>query len=56
MAVTCQMTVIVLFFWRVGGVVRPHGGNMKNWRFCNYGNFAGKNHRFHLPAKQVGVR
>ena len=33
-----------------GGVVRPYGGNMKNWRFCNYGNFGDKNHRFHLPA------
>ena len=37
-------------FWRVGDVVGPHGGNMKNWRFCNYGNFGDKNHHFHLPA------
>ena len=26
-------------FWAVGGVVGPHGGKMKNWRFCSYGNF-----------------
>ena len=35
-----------------GGVVGPHGGQMKNWRFCSYGNFGDKNHRFHLPTKQ----
>ena len=34
------------------GVVGPHGGQMKNWRFCSYGNFGDKNHRFHLPTKQ----
>ena len=43
-------------FWTVGGVVRPYGGNMKNWRFCNYGNFGDKNHRFHLPAWYRVVR
>ena len=35
-----------------GGVVGPHGDKMKNWRFCSYGNFGDKNHRFYLPAKQ----
>ena len=34
-----------------GGVVGLHGGEMKNWRFCSYGNFGDKNHRFHLPAE-----
>ena len=29
-------------FWTLGGVVGPHGGNMKNWRCCNYGNFGDK--------------
>ena len=42
MAVTCQMALIVLFFWTVGCVVGPYGGNMKNWRFCNYCNFGDK--------------
>ena len=27
------MTVIMHFFWTVGGVVGPHGGKMKNWDF-----------------------
>ena len=45
MVVICQMTVILLFFWAVGDVVGPHGGNMKNWRFCNYCNFGDKNQR-----------
>ena len=39
-------------FWEMGGGVGPHGGQMKNWRFCSYGNFGDKNHRFHLPTKQ----
>ena len=43
-------------FWTVGGVVRPYGGNIKNWRFCNYDNFRDKNHRFYLPAKGGEVR
>ena len=43
-------------FWAIGGVEGPHGGNMKNWRCCNYGNFGDKNHRFHLPAGHRGVR
>ena len=51
MVVTCQMTVILLFFWSMGGVVGPHGDKMKNWRFYSYGNFGDKNHRFHLPAE-----
>ena len=38
-------------FWTMGGVVGPHGGKMKNWRFYSYGNFGDKNHRFHLPAE-----
>ena len=37
--------------WRIGDVVGPHGEKMKNWRFCSYGNFGDKNHRFHLPAE-----
>ena len=52
MVVTCQMTVNLFSFWAVGDVVGPHGGKMKNWRFCNYGNFGDKNHRFDLPAKR----
>ena len=40
----------VALFWTVGGVVGPHGREMKNWRFCSYGNFGDKNHCFHLPA------
>ena len=43
---------IVALFWAVGVVVGPHGGKMKNWRFCSYGNFGDKNHRFRLPAKR----
>ena len=39
-------------FWTMGGVVGPHGGNMKNWRFCSYGNFGEKNHRLRLSAEQ----
>ena len=39
-------------FWAIGGVVGPHGVNMKNWRCCSYGNFGDKNHHFHLSAKQ----
>ena len=39
MVVTCQIAVILIFFWAIGGVEGPHGGNMKNWRCCNYGNF-----------------
>ena len=31
-------------------------GGMKNWRFCSYGNFGDKNHRFHLPAGYPGMR
>ena len=23
-------------FWAIGGVAGPHGGKMKNWRFCSY--------------------
>ena len=38
-------------FWTMGGVVSPNGDIMKNWRFCSYGNFGDKNHRFHLPAE-----
>ena len=37
MVVTCQMTVILLFFWAVGDVICPHGGKMKKLRCCNYG-------------------
>ena len=37
MVVSCQMTVILLFFLEIGGIVGPRGGNMKNCRFCNYG-------------------
>ena len=50
----CDMTNNSTFalFWAAGDVVGPHGGKMKNWRFCNYGNFADKNHRFDLPAKR----
>ena len=44
------------FFWTVGGIVGPHGSKMKNWRFCSYGNFGDKNHRFHLPTWYRGVR
>ena len=40
------------FFLTMGGVVDPHGGKMKNWGSCSYGNFGDKNHRFHLPAKR----
>ena len=29
MAVLCQMTVMLLFFWTMGAVVGPHGGKMK---------------------------
>ena len=38
-------------FWTMGGVVGPHGGNMKNWRVCSYGNIGNKNHRFRLPTE-----
>ena len=37
MVVTCQMTVILPFFWKIGGVVGPHESQMKNWGFCSYG-------------------
>ena len=43
-------------FWTIGGVVGSHEVKMKNWRFYSYGYFVDKNHRFHLPAKQCGVR
>ena len=43
-------------FWAIGDVVGPHWANMKNCRFCSYGNSEDKKHRFHLPAKQRGVR
>ena len=33
-------------FWTVEGAVGPHGSDIKNWRFCSYGNFEDKNHRF----------
>ena len=46
MVVTCQMTVISLFFWAIEDVVGPHGDKMKNWRCFSYGNFGDKNHRF----------
>ena len=39
-----------------GGVVGPHRGKRKKWRFCNYGIFGDKNHRFHLPAGYRGVQ
>ena len=39
-------------FWSMGGFVGPHGGKMKNWRFCSYGNLGENNHRLHLPAEQ----
>ena len=42
----------VALFREMGVVVGPYGGKMKIWRFCSYGNFEDKNHRFHLPAKQ----
>ena len=42
MVAICQMTVIFLFFWTLGGVVGPHGSKMKNWRFCTHGNFGDK--------------
>ena len=38
-------------FWTTGDVVGLHGGKMKNWRFCRYGNFGNKNHPFHLSAE-----
>ena len=38
-------------FWTNGGVVGPHGGKMKNWRFCSCDDFGDKNHCFHLPAE-----
>ena len=55
MVMTCRMTVILLTFarWGMWVVVGPYGGNMKNWRFCTYGNFGDKNHRFHLPARYI---
>ena len=46
----------LLFIWTMRGVVGPHGGKMKNWRFCCHGNFGDKNHRFQLPAEQWGLR
>ena len=46
----------VALFRTMGGILNPHGGNMKNWRCCSYGNFRDKNHCFHLPAKELGVR
>ena len=42
-------------FREMVGVVGPHGGKMKNCRFCSYGNFGDKDRRFHLPTKQRGV-
>ena len=54
MVVTCQMTVILLVFGSIGGVVGPYGDNMKNWRFSCYGNFGDKNHRFHCLLSSVG--
>ena len=50
MVVTCQMTVIFLFFGAIEDVVGPHGGKMKKWRYFGYGNFGDKNDRFCLPA------
>ena len=50
MDVTCKMAITVLIFDN-GGVVGQHGDKIKNWRFCSYGNFGDKNHRFHLHAK-----
>ena len=41
-----------ILFLEMASVVDPHGGQMKNWRVCSYGNFGDKNHHFHLPAKQ----
>ena len=41
-------------FGTMGGVVGlgPHGGKMKNRRFCSHGTVILEiNHRFHLPAK-----
>ena len=43
--VTCQMTVISLFFGTIGDVVGPRGGKMKNRKCFSYGNFGDKNHR-----------
>ena len=53
MVMTCRMTVILLTFarWGMWVVVGPHGGNMKNWRFCSYGNSGDKNHCFLLLAE-----
>ena len=39
-------------FWTMGSVVGPHGGKMKNMRFCSHSKFGDKNYRFHLHAKQ----
>ena len=50
MVVTCQMTVISLFFWTIEDVVGPHGVKMKNWICFSYGSFGDKNHSFRLPA------
>ena len=36
-----------------GGVVGPHGGQMKNWRFCSYGNFGDKKSPFSLAYQAV---
>ena len=55
MVVTCQKcndSNYALSFWTMGSAVGPHGGKMKNWRFCNCGNFGDENHRFRLPANQ----
>ena len=38
-------------FWAMGGVAGQLGSKLNNWRFCSYGNFGGKNHRFYLPAE-----
>ena len=46
MVVICQMAVILLSLWTVEGAVGPHGSEIKNWRFCSYGNFEDKNHCF----------
>ena len=39
-------------FWKIEGVVSPHGGKMKIWRCSSYGNFGDENHRFRLPAEK----
>ena len=53
MVLTYQRTLLLLSFWAMGGEggKSPHGDKMKNQRFCSWGNFGDKNHRFHLPAE-----